>query len=72
MHHGARESTEDLMSLTPKSGKKDREVQERVLRELAEERERERIEPHYKHANRDQARGDWDRSGEHGDEEVSG
>jgi hypothetical protein len=56
------------MSLTPKSGKKDRDVQEDVLRELADERRPSRVEPRYRHPNRDQSRGDWDRSGERHDE----
>jgi hypothetical protein len=56
------------MSLTPKSGKKDRDVQEDVLRELADERQTSRVEPRYRHPNRDQSRGDWARSGERHDE----
>jgi hypothetical protein len=60
------------MSLTPKSGKKYRDVQKDVLRELIDERGTARLEPRYAKPNRDQARGDWNRTGGHGDRNPSG
>ena len=49
----------------PKSLKKDQTVRREVLNELEEATDRPGsggAEPHYEHPNRDQARGDWDRS----------
>jgi len=42
-----------------------------VLEEINSEITQVRTEPTYRNANRDQARGDWDRSGRHTDEERS-
>jgi hypothetical protein len=59
------------MSQTPASGKKDQTVQREVLRELSEEIPQGRTEPHLRNPNRDQWRGDWDRSGRHTDEDEN-
>jgi hypothetical protein len=42
-----------------------------VLEEISSEITQDRTEPTYRNPNRDQARGDWDRSGRHTDEERS-
>jgi hypothetical protein len=55
------------MSQTPASGKKDSSIRREMLRELSEEIPQARTEPHLKNPNRDQSRGDWDRSGRHTD-----
>jgi hypothetical protein len=51
--------------------KKDQTVRREVLDEIRSEIIQDRIEPAYRNANRDQARGDWDRSGRRTDEERS-
>ena len=48
--------------------KKDQQVRREVLGELGSEIAQERTTPQYRNPNRDQARGDWDRSGRHADE----
>ena len=48
--------------------KKDQQVRREVLGELGSEIAQDRTTPHYRNPNRDQARGDWDRSGRHADE----
>jgi hypothetical protein len=51
--------------------KKDQMVRREVLDEIAKETTQEHQEPLYRNPNRDQARGDWDRSGRHTDENRS-
>lgn len=51
--------------------KKDQSIRREVLDEIGSEIVQEHTEPLYRNANRDQARGDWDRSGRHTDEERS-
>ena len=51
--------------------KKDQTIRREVLDEIGSEITQDRIEPAYRNANRDQARGDWDRSGRRTDEERS-
>ena len=51
--------------------KKDQTIRREVLDEIGSEITQDRIEPTYRNPNRDQARGDWDRSGRHTDEERS-
>lgn len=56
-----------------KSLKRDGSIKREVLSELDEVTDRDntgREGPKYSHLNRDQARGDWDRSRRHNDEEV--
>ncbi len=50
--------------------KRDQQVRRDVLDEIKTEivQDGSRAEPHYRNPNRDQARGDWDRSGFHTDE----
>jgi len=48
--------------------RKDQMVRREVLDEIAHETVQERAEPLYRNPNRDQARGDWDRSRRHTDE----
>jgi hypothetical protein len=48
--------------------KKDQMVRREVLDEIAKETTQEHQEAQYRNANRDQARGDWDRSRRHTDE----
>ena len=48
--------------------KKDQMVRREVLEEIANETVQERQEAHYRNPNRDQARGDWDRTGRRTDE----
>lgn len=65
MSQGSRDNNED------KSIKRDDRVRREILSELDEVTDREntgREEPKYRHLNRDQARGDWDRTGRHTDE----
>ena len=49
--------------------KKDSNVQRDTLNELGGEITQDRTEAQYRNANRDQARGDWDRSGRRTDED---
>lgn len=51
--------------------KKDQMVRREVLDEIAKETVQERQETMYRNPNRDQARGDWDRSRRHTDEGMS-
>jgi hypothetical protein len=51
--------------------KKDQTIRREVLDEIAKETTQERLEAHYRNANRDQSRGDWDRSRRHTDENRS-
>ena len=48
--------------------KKDQQVRREVLGEIGSEIAQDRTAAQYRNPNRDQARGDWDRSGRHGDE----
>ncbi len=48
--------------------KKDQQIRREVLDEIGAEIVQDRIDPQYRNPNRDQARGDWDRSGRHTDE----
>ena len=48
--------------------KKDSNAQRDILDELGSEITQDRSEPQYRNPNRDQARGDWDRSGRRTDE----
>lgn len=48
--------------------RKDQMVRREVLDEIASETVQERSEAHYRNPNRDQSRGDWDRSRRHTDE----
>ena len=48
--------------------KKDSNVQRDTLEDIASETVQERSEASYRNPNRDQARGDWDRSGRRTDE----
>jgi len=51
--------------------KKDQQVRREVLGDIGAEIVQEHTTPQYRNPNRDQARGDWDRSGRHGDEDAS-
>jgi len=51
--------------------KRDQMVRREVLDEIGAEIEQDRTEARYRNPNRDQARGDWDRSGRRTDEERS-
>ena len=51
--------------------KKDQQVRREVLDEIGSEIVQNHTEPTYRNPNRDQARGDWDRSGRHADEGLS-
>ena len=51
--------------------KKDQEVRREVLDEIGSEIVQDHTEPRYRNPNRDQARGDWDRTRRHTDEESS-
>ena len=51
--------------------KRDQQVRREVLDEIGSEITQDHIEPQYRNPNRDQARGDWDRSGRHADEGMS-
>ena len=48
--------------------KKDQQVRREVLGEIGSEIAQDRTPAQYRNPNRDQARGDWDRSGRHTDE----
>jgi hypothetical protein len=48
--------------------KKDQQVRREVLGEIGSEIAQDRTPAQYRNPNRDQARGDWDRSGRHADE----
>jgi hypothetical protein len=51
--------------------KKDQQVRREVLDDIGSEIVQERTTPQYRNPNRDQARGDWDRSRRHTDEDAS-
>jgi len=51
--------------------KRDSEVRRSVLDEIGSEIVQDHTEARYRNPNRDQARGDWDRSGRHTDENRS-
>lgn len=51
--------------------KKDSHIKREVLDEIGAEVVQDAADPQYQDANRDQARGDWDRSGRRGDEGSS-
>ena len=51
--------------------KKDSTVRREVLSEIGSEIAPQDAEPRYRNPNRDQARGDWDRTGRHTDEDSS-
>ena len=51
--------------------KKDQAVRREVFDEIGSETVQEHTEPKYRNPNRDQARGDWDRSRRHTDENRS-
>ena len=51
--------------------KKDPNVRRETLEEIGSEINQARTEPTYRNPNRDQARGDWDRTGRRTDEERS-
>jgi hypothetical protein len=51
--------------------KKDQQVRREVLGEIESEIAQERTNAQYRNPNRDQARGDWDRSRRHTDENTS-
>jgi hypothetical protein len=48
--------------------KKDQQVRREVLSDIGSEIAQDRTVPRYRNPNRDEARGDWDRSGRHTDE----
>jgi len=51
--------------------KKDQQVRREVLSDIGSEIAQDRTVPRYRNLNRDEARGDWDRSGRHTDEGLS-
>ena len=51
--------------------KKDQQVRREVLDEIGSEITQDHVEAQYRNPNRDQARGDWDRSRRHTDEGMS-
>ena len=51
--------------------KKDQSIRRETLDEIGSEIAQDRTEAIYRNPNRDQARGDWDRSRRHTDEERS-
>jgi hypothetical protein len=51
--------------------KKDQQVRREVLGEIGAEIAQDRTSAQYRNPNRDQARGDWDRTGRHTDQERS-
>jgi hypothetical protein len=51
--------------------KKDQTIRREVRQEIAAETVQDGTSTSYRNPNRDQARGDWDRSGRHTDEERS-
>ena len=51
--------------------KKDQQVRREVLEEIGSEIVQDHAEPQYRNPNRDQARGDWDRTGRRTDEGLS-
>jgi hypothetical protein len=55
----------------PERIKKDRQGPRGVSRDIEQETLQQGAAPHYRNRNRDEARGDWDRTGRQGDEEAS-
>ena len=51
--------------------KKDQMVRRETLEEIGSEINQDKTEPAYQNPNRDQSRGDWDRTGRRTDEERS-
>ena len=51
--------------------KKDQDIRREVLSEIGSEIDQGHTPPSYRNPNRDQARGDWDRSRRHTDEGAS-
>ncbi len=51
--------------------KKDRHSVRQTRDELGEEIQPSAVQPRVEHPNRDRARGDWDRTGDHHDEGTS-
>ena len=51
--------------------KKDQQVRREVLSDIGSEIAQDRTVARYRNPNRDEARGDWDRSGRHADEGLS-
>lgn len=51
--------------------KKDQQVRREVLGEIGSEISQDGTEPRYRNPNRDQSRGDWDRTGRRTDEHQS-
>ena len=51
--------------------KRDQQIRREVLDEIGSEIVQNHSEPQYRNPNRDQARGDWDRSRRHTDEHRS-
>lgn len=64
-------STADRRRGENKQYRRDHEVRREVLDEIGSEIVQNRTEPRYRNPNRDQARGDWDRSRRHTDENRS-
>ena len=61
----------DRRRVETKELKKDQQVRREVRGEIDSEISQDRTSAHYRNANRDQARGDWDRSRRHTDEGSS-
>ena len=61
-------ATQDRRRGESKELKKDQQVRRETLQEIGSEIVQEGSEPTYRNPNRDQARGDWDRSGRRTDE----
>ena len=64
-------ATHDRRRGESKELKKDQQVRRETLQEISSEIVQDGVEPTYRNANRDQARGDWDRSRRHTDEGSS-
>jgi hypothetical protein len=64
-------ATPDRRRGASKQLKRDQEVRREVLDEIGAEIVQDRTGPTYRNPNRDQARGDWDRSRRHTDENRS-
>ena len=64
-------STPDRRRGESKQVKRDQEVRREVLDEIGSEIVQDHTEPTYRNPNRDQTRGDWDRSRRHTDENRS-
>jgi hypothetical protein len=64
-------STSDRRRGDSKELKKDQQVRREVLSDIGSEIAQDRTNAQYRNANRDQARGDWDRTGRRTDEGSS-